>query len=79
MTKKHFNAIANVLRKQMPSARYTDEILTPALSGEENPNGTSCEVFRIKNTAEALADQFEVFNPYFKRDYFLAVALGETE
>jgi|19_taG_2_1085344.scaffolds.fasta_scaffold18370_4 hypothetical protein len=33
----------------------------------------------IMRTAEALADEFEVFNSNFNRDYFLAVAFGETE
>ena len=33
----------------------------------------------VEAIANALADEFEVFNPNFKRDYFLAVALGETD
>lgn len=33
----------------------------------------------VEAIANALADQFAVFNANFNRDYFLAVALGETE
>ena len=46
MTKQHFNAIANVLREQMGKARYTDQILTPALTGATiDQVGQSSEVF----------------------------------
>ena len=79
MTKKHFHAIANVLREQMHSATYTDSILTPALTGETIDKVPSSEAFRVTKIAEGLAEQFEFFNPQFNRDYFLAVALGETE
>ena len=80
MTKQHFNAIANVLREQMGKARYTDQILSPALTGETiDQVGQSSEVFRVNCIAEHLANEFEVINPRFNRDYFLAVALGETE
>ena len=38
----------------------------------DNKNAVLAIAFR-------LADQFEDFNPNFNREYFLAVALGETE
>jgi hypothetical protein len=33
----------------------------------------------VEAIANALANEFEVINPRFNRDYFLAVALGETD
>ena len=42
---------------------------------ENDPNAHNAIVLLARN----LADEFEAFNPNFNRDYFLAVALGETE
>ena len=42
---------------------------------ENDPNAHNAIVLLARN----LASQFELFNPRFNRDYFLAVALGETE
>jgi len=42
---------------------------------ENDPNAHNAIVFLARN----LANEFELFNPNFNRDYFLAVALGETE
>ena len=42
---------------------------------DNDANAYNAIVFLARN----LADEFEAFNPRFNRDYFLAVALGETE
>jgi len=42
---------------------------------ENDPNAHNAIVLLARN----LADEFGVINPRFNRDYFLAVALGETE
>jgi len=42
---------------------------------ENDPNAHNAIVLLARN----LADEFGQFNPNFNRDYFLAVALGETE
>ena len=42
---------------------------------ENDPNAHNAIVLLARN----LASQFELFNTNFNRDYFLAVALGETE
>ena len=36
-------------------------------------------IAEVEAIANALADEFELFNSKFNRDYFLAVALGKTE
>ena len=78
MTKQHFTAIANVLRNQMDSARYTDEILTPALSGEKILTAQALKFSESRTLPMQLADQTLVFNPTSTEITFLRCALAET-
>jgi hypothetical protein len=76
MTAKHFNAIALVLNHQLKNASYTDNIMTPAMTGEKLPEQASSEVFRVEAIARDLANEFGKFNPNFNPSKFLSVALG---
>jgi hypothetical protein len=57
MTKKHYTAIANVLKAEYDDAMYrTEDFSEPAL---------------IQEVAENLADYFATDNPKFNRERFL--------